>query len=63
MEMQSFARMCGGVLLLTEALRLLYGELELLDELLVALVGRQVQAVEAGVRPRQPAVLANLENN
>ena len=53
---------CVVELLLAETLGLLYGELELLDELLVALVGRQVQPVEAGVGSGQPAVFSNLQS-
>ena len=47
-------------LFLTEALGFFDGETELLDQLLVALVRRQVEAVEARVRARQPRLLANL---
>jgi len=50
------------LLLLAEALCLLDRVGELLGELLVALVWRQVQTVEAGVRARKPRVLANLLN-
>ena len=46
--------------LLTEALGLLDGERHLLDQLFVALVGRQIQPVEARVRARQPSVFAHL---
>ena len=48
-------------LLLAESLGLLDGKLELLHELLVALVGGQVEAVEAGVGPWQPTVLPHLD--
>ncbi len=49
------------VLLLAEALRLLDGEGELLDELVVGLVRGQVQPVEARVRARQPRLLPDLQ--
>ena len=42
----------GLVLLLAEAFCLLDGVVEFLRELLVTLVGRQVEAVEARVAPR-----------
>ena len=47
-------------LLLAEALGLLDGVGELLGELVVRLVGREVEPVEAGVRARQPRVLPHL---
>lgn len=48
------------LLLLSEALRLLDRIVQLLDELLVRLVRRQIEPIEAGVRSRQPRVLAHL---
>lgn len=43
-----------------EALCLLDGKVQLLDKLLIALVRRQVETVEAGVTAWQPRVLADL---
>lgn len=45
-----------------EALSLLNGKVQLLDELLIALVRWQVKSVETRVTARQPRVLANLLN-
>ena len=49
-------------LFLTEALCLLNGVSEFLHQLIITLVGRKVQSVEACVRPGQPGVLPNLLN-
>ena len=45
-------------LFLSESLRLFDGEAELLDQLFVAFVRRQVESVEAGVTSRKPSVLS-----
>ena len=44
---------------MAKALGLLDGEQELLFELVVALVGREIEPVEAGVRARQPGLFAH----
>ena len=46
--------------LLAEALRLLDGQVEFLQQLVVGAVGREVEAVEAGVAAGQPGLLAHL---
>ena len=46
--------------LLTKAFSLLNGQVEFLHQLVVGAVGRKVEAVEAGVAPRQPSFLPHL---
>ena len=46
--------------LLTKAFRLLDGQVEFFHQLVVGPVGRKVEAVEAGVAPRQPSLLPHL---